>query len=89
MCIYTATETESMSLAPSVFPNKKQQIAVVYSESSQTSQMKCLTKKLKDFQPLTIFAKNFILDILQGSEYASGLLKLTSRSSKMVDTLEG
>ena len=32
--------------------------------------MECLTKKVNDFQPLTIFAKNSILDVWQGSEYA-------------------
>ena len=29
-----------------------------------------------DFQPLTIFAKRFVLDIWQGSEYASGIAEL-------------
>ena len=38
---------------------------------------------------MTIFAKNSILGICQGSEYASGLLKLTSHSSTIVDTQEG
>ena len=36
----------------------------------------------KDFQPLTIFAKQFILYVWQGSEYASGLLKLFCPGSK-------
>ena len=40
------------------------------------------------FQPLTIFTKHSILDIWQGSEYASGLLKLLCRDSKR-DTREG
>ena len=42
----------------------------------QTSKVACLTKKVIDFQPLTIFAKHSTLDVSQGSEYASGLLKL-------------
>ena len=49
--------------------------------------MKCFTKKVKSFSLLTIFAKHSILDIWQGSEYASGLLKLFSQISKR-DTLE-
>ena len=34
-------------------------------------------------EPLTIFAKNYILDIWQGSDYASGLIKLTCHGSKI------
>ena len=50
--------------------------------------MECLTKKVNDFQPLTInFVKHSILDIWQGSEYAFGLLKLLCRGSKK-DTRE-
>ena len=37
---------------------------------------------------MTIFAKHSILDVWQGSEYASGLLKLFRRGSKR-DTREG
>ena len=36
-------------------------------------------KKVNGFYPLTIFAKHSILDVWQGSEYASGLLKLLCR----------
>ena len=39
----------------------------VYSEPYQTSKMERLVK------PLTIFAKLFILDVWQGSEYATGV----------------
>ena len=42
----------------------------------QKSKVACLTKKVTDFQLLTIFAKHSTLDVSQGSEYASGLLKL-------------
>ena len=35
-----------------------------------------------DFQPLTIFAKHSNSDVCQGSEYASGLLKLFCSGSK-------
>ena len=45
--MYTATE--SILLASSVFPNNEQQITDAYSESSQTSKMKCLTKKVNSF----------------------------------------
>ena len=48
-------------------------------EPCQTSKMKCLTKKVNGFQPLSIYAKNSILDIWQGSDYVSGLLKLNSK----------
>ena len=77
MYIYTATETESILLASTVFQNNKLQIRNAYSESSQTSKMKCLTKKVKGFSHWPFSQKNFILDIWQGSEYASGLFKLT------------
>ena len=45
-----------------------------YSEPYQTSKMERLAKIVKDFQVLTIFSKFSILDICQGSEYASGLI---------------
>ena len=34
--------------------------------------MEIFAKIVNGFQPLTIFAKSCILDVLQGSEYASG-----------------
>ena len=34
--------------------------------------MEIFAKIVNGFQPLTIFAKSSILDVLQGSEYASG-----------------
>ena len=63
-------------LASQIFPNNLYQITDVYSEACLTSKMKCLTKKVNSFYPMTIFAKNSILDASQCSEYASGLLKL-------------
>ena len=42
-----------------------------YSEPCQTSKIKCMAKIVKDFKPLSIFTKRFILDIWQGSEYSS------------------
>ena len=50
--------------------------------------MESLTKKVNGFQTLTIFAKHSILDVGQGSEYASGLLKLLCRGTKK-DIWEG
>ena len=44
------------------------------------SKMECLTKWANSFQPL-FFAKHSILDVWQGSEYASGLLKLLCHGS--------
>ena len=52
-------------------------------EPCQTSKTKCLTKKVNGFQPLSIYAKNSILDIWQGSDYVSGLLKLNCHGSKI------
>ena len=43
----------------------------MYSELSQTSKIKLFVKIINGSQPLTIFAKNFILDFGCGSEYAS------------------
>ena len=44
----------------------------VYSEPCLTSMMVRFVKEVKDFWPLTIFSKRFILDVWQGSEYAYG-----------------
>ena len=44
--------------------------------------MEYFAKKVSSFYLLTIFAKHSILDVWQGSEYASGLLKLFCYVSK-------
>ena len=44
-----------------------------YSEPCQTSKMQCFAKIVIAEKALTIFPKNSILDIWQGSEYASVL----------------
>ena len=41
-------------------------------ESIQTSKMELFAVIVHGFQPLTIFARSFILDVWLGSEYASG-----------------
>ena len=43
------------------------------SESCQTSKMELFAKIVKNEKPFTIFAKTSILDVWQGSEYASEL----------------
>ena len=43
-----------------------------YSEPCQTSKIESFAKIVNGFMPLTIFAKRSILDVWQGSEYASG-----------------
>ena len=48
--------------------------------------MESLAKKVNSFKPLTIFTKQSILDVLQGSEFISDLLKLLCHGSKR-DTL--
>ena len=45
-----------------------------YSESCQTSKMKCFAKTVNGFYPLTIFAKHAILDVWQSFEHASELI---------------
>ena len=44
-----------------------------YLEPSRTSEMELFAKIVKGFQPLTIFAKSFILDVGLGSVDSSGL----------------
>ena len=39
----------------------------------QISKMECFEKLVNSFKPLTIFAKRCILDVSQGSAYASGV----------------
>ena len=46
-------------------------ITQVYSEPYQRSNMELLVKIANSFLPLTIFARSSILDVWQGSEYAS------------------
>ena len=48
-----------------------EQLLEVYSDSCQISKMKRFAKIINSFKPLTIFTKHSILDIWQGSEYAS------------------
>ena len=45
--------------------------AEAYSEPCQTSKMERFAKIINSFQPLTTFAKRSILDVWQGSEFAS------------------
>ena len=47
--------------------------AETYSEPSQTSKMEFFAKIINSWKPLTIFAKCFILDTRQCSEYAPAL----------------
>ena len=46
-------------------------VGEAYSEPYQTSKMELLLKIGYGFQPLTIFAKSFILDVLADPKYAS------------------
>ena len=45
--------------------------AVTYSEVCQTYNMERFVKIVNGWKLLTIFAKRFILDVLQGCQYAS------------------
>ena len=44
-----------------------------YSKTCQTSKMKLFVNMVNDYKPLNIFAKSSMLDVWQGSEYASGI----------------
>ena len=46
----------------------------LYSQPCQTSKMERFGKIVNRFQRLTIFTKRSILDVLQGCEYASGMI---------------
>ena len=46
-----------------------------YSEPRQISKMKLFSRIVHVFQPLTIFAKDFISDVRLGSEYISALYR--------------
>ena len=50
--------------------------------------MKCLTKKSSGLLAIDYFHKKLHLRYLIGFEYTTGLLKLTSRGSKIGDTQE-
>ena len=60
----------------------------MYLEPCQTSKIGCLTKKVNRFKSLTIFTKQSILEVWQGSGYASGSFKLFCRGFNR-DTREG
>ena len=45
----------------------------MYLEPSGTSTTESITKIVKGFQQLTIFGKDFILNVRLGSKYASGV----------------
>ena len=44
-----------------------------YSEHWQTSKMECFAKIVNSWKLLTFFVKHAILDVWQGSEYASAI----------------
>ena len=46
-------------------------VSEAYSKPWRISKMELIAKKVKIFQPLTVFAKISILDVRQGSEYTS------------------
>ena len=54
-------------------------ITEAYSEHCQTSRMERFMKIVNGQKPLTIFAKCSILNVWQGSEYASALTRVESR----------
>ena len=60
-----------------------------YSEPFYTSKMELFVKKVNGFQPLPIFGKSSILDVLRGSEYAfvvwSGLRKENFTQKKSLE----
>ena len=43
-----------------------------YLEPLQTSKIELFAKIANSFKPLTVFAKNFMLDVCSGSKYAFG-----------------
>ena len=47
-----------------------------YSKPNRTSKMERFTKIVNGLNPLTVFAKSFVLDVWQGSEFASDLKHL-------------
>ena len=55
----------------SIFRNSSE----AYSEPCETSKMDFFAKIINDFQPPNIFGKSSILDVWQGSEYLSALIK--------------
>ena len=48
-----------------------EKISEVYSKHCQTFKMEIFAKIVNGFQPLTFFAKSSIVEVWQGSEYAS------------------
>ena len=52
-----------------------------YSKPCQTSKIKLYPKIVNDFYLLTIFSKRPMLNVYQGSEYASGMSRSTTRST--------
>ena len=53
-------------------------ILEVYLDTCQRSKMKLFTKKVKYFQPLSIYAKSSILDLWQDYEYPLHLITFGS-----------
>ena len=57
-----------------------------YSEHSQTSKMEHFPKIVNSWKPLIIMAKSSILDVWQGSEYASGEISDYIRIARYLDS---
>ena len=53
------------------FSKQYETVSERYSEPSQTSKMELFVKVVQGWSPLTISAKNFIINVLLSSEYAS------------------
>ena len=51
--------------------NMRQRVSMAYRKASQTSKMELFVKKVKGWNPLTIFEKSFIVDFWLCSESAS------------------
>ena len=60
----------------------------IQKEPCQTSKMECLTKKKTAFSCGLFLQKNYILNVSQGSECASGILKLFSSHGAKRHTVE-
>ena len=70
----------------SLFSGSKQNAyySEAYSEHCQTFKIERFEKIVEDFELLTIFAKRSILDVWQGSEYASAAETHFSLGKKLI-----
>ena len=56
--------------------SKEQELAEAYTKPCQTSKVECFAEMVNGSTMLTVFAKHFLLNVCQSSEYGFAIIKV-------------